>query len=799
VDSVTEVTSGDEAVLVPGEDGSVPALGGDRAGGAEEALEGDSPLVGPAGPAIAQDDGETAATGGRSTKRKPTTRQSAGHAGDEALLVEAHGPDRFINRELSWLDFAARLLDLAEEESLPLLERVKFLAISSSGVDEFLQVRVAGLKEQVAAGLRSRAPDGRSAADQLLEIRAKLSAHLQREEHIYTDLVLPRLAKAGIRMLGWRDLDDDGRKELLSVFERDIFPVLTPLAVDPGHPFPYISNLSLNLAVLVLDPERDEHRFARVKVPPLLPRFVPLSDGNRFVPLEQVIAANLGMLFPDMEITAHHAFRVVRNADLALEEGEGDDLLAAVEVELRRRRFGRAVALEVETAMPHQLRELLCEELELGPDDVYESAVSLDLGQLFAIAGIDRPELQEPEWAPMTQPRLATANDDPVDLFAVLRERDVLVHHPYDSFATSVEAFIDQAAADTQVLAIKQTLYRTSGDTPIVSALISAAESGKQVVVLIELKARFDEQANIAWARALEQAGVHVVYGLVGLKTHAKIALVVRREEEGIRRYCHIGTGNYNSETARIYEDAGLLTADAEVGADLTDLFNYLTGYSRPSQHRKLVVAPYQLRSWVLEQIAAEAAAGTAGRVTMKVNGLTDPGVIDALYRASQAGTRIELIVRGVCCLRPGVPGLSDTISVRSIVGRFLEHSRIYRFGNPRAGTSWHDDEEAEARRPVRYFIGSADLMDRNLDRRVEALVPVTDPELCERLEAVLALNLADDTSAWLLDADGSWHRALRRVGVSTQGRLADLARERARRRRAPEPSAAGSAPIRLR
>jgi polyphosphate kinase len=753
----------------------------------------------PTGPeAPADETGDEAAGAGRG--RAPRRRSAAvvtEPEGDEALLVEAHGPDRFINREVSWLDFAERLLDIADDPSLPVLERVKFLAIFSSGLDEFLQVRVAGLKDQVDASLRTRSPDGRTASDQLAEVRAKLAGILQREERVYNDGVWPRLSKSGIEILAWEALDGEARKELLGVFERDIFPVLTPLAVDPGHPFPYISNLSLNLAVIVVDPERDSQRFARVKVPPLLPRFVPLSDGVRFVPLEQVIAPNLGMLFPDMQIGSYFAFRVIRNADLALEESEADDLLAAVEVELRRRRFGRAVALQVESGMPVQLREMLSAELELGADDVYESAVPLDLGALFAISAIERPELREPSWAPMTQPRLATASDDPVDLFASLRERDVLVHHPYDSFATSVEAFIDQAASDTQVLAIKQTLYRTSGDTPIVSALIRAAEAGKQVVVLVELKARFEEQANIAWARALEQAGCHVVYGLVGLKTHAKIALVVRREEEGIRRYCHIGTGNYNSETARAYEDLGILTADPDVGADLTDLFNYLTGYSRPSKHRKIVVAPYQLREWILEQIAAEAAAGTAGRITIKVNGLTDPGVIDALYRASQAGTRIELIVRGLCCLRPGVPGLSDTISVRSIVGRFLEHSRIYRFGNPRAATSWDDDSDSP--RAARYYLGSADLMDRNLDRRVEALVPVTDLELCERLEAVLALNLADDTSAWLLDADGAWHRALRRVGVSTQGRLADLARERARRRRAPDPSVGGTAPIRLR
>jgi polyphosphate kinase len=525
-----------------------------------------------------------------------------------------------------------------------------------------------------------------------------------------------------------------------------------------------------------------------VKVPPLLPRFVPLADGERFVPLEQVIAANMGLLFADMRIVDEHTFRVVRNADLALEEAEADDLLEAVEVELRRRRFGRAVGLEVEADMPQNLRELLTSELELGPDDVYESNAPLDLGQLWEIYRLDRPELHVRPWTPITQPRLSSGGDEPVDMFTVLRERDVLVHHPYDSFATSVEAFIAESADDPHVLAIKQTLYRTSGDTPIVSALIRAAEAGKQVVVLIELKARFDEQANIAWARALEQAGVHVVYGFFGLKTHSKTLLVVRREEDGIRRYCHIGTGNYNSETARQYEDLGLLSADPDLGADLTDVFNYLTGYSRPSAERKLVLAPRRLRSWVIEQIAGEAAAGPAGRITIKVNGLNDPEIIDALYRASLAGTRIDLVVRGLCCLRPGVKGLSETISVRSIVGRFLEHSRIYRFGDPQVHGDMTGADGEAARHRARYFIGSADLMDRNLDRRVEALVPVTDPELCDRLEVVLALNLADDTSAWILDADGGWQRAPRREGVSTQERLAELARDRSRLRRAPDP-----------
>ena len=685
-------------------------------------------------------------------------------------------PDRFLNRELSWLDFADRLVDLAADESLPLLERVKFIAILSSGLDEFFQVRVGGLKDHVAAGLRARSADGRSATQQLRDIRLKCIHLLARSDEVFETSVVPSLARAGLYFASIEELDTAEKARLLAVFEKEIFPVLTPLAVDPGHPFPYISNLSLNLAVLVEDPGTREQRFARVKVPPLLPRFVPLDGGGRFVALEQLIAANLPRLFPHMEIGRHHAFRVTRNADLDLEESEADDLLAAVETELRRRRFGRAVRLEVDRDMPAAVRDLLLEELELGPDDVYEISAPLGLSQLWALHAIDRPDLHEPTWVPMTQPRLATAGDGPVDLFAVLRERSVLVHHPYDSFTTSVEAFITQAADDPNVLAIKQTLYRTSEDTAIVSALVRAAEQGKQVAALVEVKARFDEQANILWARQLERAGVHVVYGLVGLKTHSKIVLVVRREEDGLRRYCHIGTGNYNSETAKVYEDLGLLTVDPAIGEDLTDLFNHLTGYGRPVTHRRIVVAPQGMRPWVLGEIAEEAAAGEAGRITIKVNGLTDPGVIDALYAASQAHVRIDLLVRGLCCLRPGVPGLSETITVRSIMGRFLEHSRIFRFGDP------------GGERPVRYTIGSGDLMERNLDRRIEVMVPVLDAELRARLEETLQLGLADDTNAWELGPDGTWTRVVSVLGLSVQRRLQELALERARRRRSHDP-----------
>jgi len=732
----------------------------------------------------------------------PETDARGGPQGDLGHAPVERPPDdygvaRYLNRELSWLDFAARVLDLAADGATPLLERAKFLAIFATGMDEFFQVRVAGLKDRHAAGLRARSADGRTVSEQLRAIRARAVGLADRAEAIYLRGLVPELEGSGIELVDYDALDADSRSELRGIFDRDIFPVLTPLAVDPGHPFPYISNLSLNLAVVVADPVTSEHRFARVKVPPLLPRFVPLGDDRRLVLLEQVIAAHLGQLFPDMVIGAHHAFRVTRNADLDLDDGEADDLLAAVEIELRRRRFGRAVRLEVDDAIEPGVLEILLSELELGDDDVYRCSAPLDLGQLWSIVRVDRPELHEPIWMPATQPRLAGHGEDPIDLFAVLRERDVLVQHPYDSFATSVEAFISQAAEDPDVLAIKQTLYRTSGDAPFVSALARAAESGKQVAALVELKARFDEQRNIVWARQLEQAGVHVVYGVVGLKTHSKTALVVRREPDGIRRYCHVGTGNYNSDTARVYEDIGILTCDPDVGADLNDLFNHLTGFSRPSASRSLVLAPERFRPWVLEQIELEAAAGAAGRITIKVNGLTDPEVVDALYRASQAGALVELMVRGVCSLRPGVDGLSERITVRSIVGRVLEHSRVYRFGWPppevlATCATRGDPGVANLLSPpgglrARYFIGSGDLMERNLDRRIEAIAPVLAPELCGRLEDVLALDLADDTHAWMLGDDGEWRRVATTAGLNAQSRLQELAVERSRRRHASE------------
>ena len=657
--------------------------------------------------------------------------------------LEEVGSARFLNRELSWLDFNERVLALAEDESQPLLERAKFLAIYSTNLDEFFQVRVAGLKDQLAAGLPGTARDGMSPLDQLRTIRQRVNEQLQRLSSVFLAKVAPALADAGIRLSDWESLDDDDRAYLVEVFERRIFPVLTPLAVDPGHPFPHISDLSLNLAVIVLDTVTGERRFARVKVPQLLDRFVVMPDGERFVPLEQVIAAHLDRLFPGMVTECHFPFRVTRNADLTLDEEEADDLLAAVEIELRRRRRGRAVRLEIDTNMTDEVRDLLMRELQLSPSDVFVVEGPIDLGGLWSVHDLERPELKDEPWAPTTQPRLAFDDDTPVDLFASLRDADILVHHPYDSFVTSVEAFIKRAAADPDVLAIKQTLYRTSGDSPIVKSLIRASERGKQVAVLVEVKARFDEQANITWAKALEDAGVHVVYGVLGLKTHSKTALVMRQEADGIRRYAHIGTGNYNSKTARLYEDVGLLTADHELGADLTDLFNFLTGYSRQSKYRKLLVAPFGLRDRIVGLIAEQAARGPSGRIILKMNGLDDQVVIDALYEASQAGVPIDLILRSICCLRPGVPGLSETIRVRSIVGRYLEHSRIFSFGT---------------REDRRWYIGSADLRARNLDRRIEVVAPVEDEILQARLQQILDANLQDTALAWTLDRDGRWH-----------------------------------------
>jgi polyphosphate kinase len=671
---------------------------------------------------------------------------------------------RLVNRELSWLDFNRRVLALAHDDQTPLLERAKFLAIFSQNLDEFFQVRVAGLREQEDASVRSRSADGLTASQQLELIGGNVSRLTHEADDVFLDEVIPALTEAGVRFCSWNQLDATDQRHMRAMFDQRIFPVLTPLAVDPAHPFPYISDLSLNLAVIVTDPSDGERRFARVKVPPLLPRFVAMPDGERFVPIEQVIAAHLGHLFPGMTVEDHVAFRVTRNADIDLEEEEADDLLEAIELEIRRRRFGRAVRLEVEAGMSEEVLGLLQRELDLSDGDTYVHHGPIDLSGLWSVYAIDRPELKYPEFAPVTQRRLVELNGEASDIFSVLRRGDVLVHHPYDSFATSVEEFIRQAATDPAVLSIKQTLYRTSGDSDIVASLIRASEAGKQVVALVELKARFDEQNNIDWARHLERAGVHVVYGLVGLKTHCKVALVARSENDEVKRYCHIGTGNYNPKTARLYEDVGLLTADPAIGSDAGQLFNYLTGFGRQVPFQRMLVAPDHLRDHLVRLVRHERGADGERIITMKMNSLVDAELIDELYAASTDGVTIQLIVRGICCLRPGVPGLSDNITVRSIVGRYLEHSRIYQFAN------------GDGPGQPAFYIGSADLMPRNLDRRVESLVPVGDPALRERLTDLLAINLADDTLAWTLH-DDRWVPPTRGGTVDTHSLLQDRVR----------------------
>ena len=657
--------------------------------------------------------------------------------------------DRYLNRELSWLDFNARVLALAEDTNQPLLERAKFLAIFASNLDEFFMVRVAGLKRRDETGLTVRSADGMTPREQLARIAERSQALAERHALAFQDSVRPALAEQGICILHWEDLTETQRAKLSAYFSDQVFPVLTPLAVDPAHPFPYISGLSLNLAVTVRDPEAHTERFARVKVPNNVPRLVPVEPADptasnidvTFLPIEDLIAAHLGELFTGMEVAEHHAFRVTRNADLDVEEDRDEDLLQALERELARRRFGPPVRLEVTDTMSEHVLELLLRELDVDPHDVMVVPGMLDLTMLWRVYGVDHPELKDAPFVPATHPAFAEG-ETPKSVFATLRQGDVLVHHPYDSFSTSVQRFIEQAAADPSVLAIKQTLYRTSGDSPIVDALVSAAESGKQVVALVELKARFDEKANIRWARELEKAGVHVVYGLVGLKTHCKTSLVVRQEGSRIRRYCHVGTGNYNPKTARLYEDLGVLTADPAVGADVADLFNSLTGYARQSRYRTLLVAPYGVRKGLVERIDAEIKhfqAGHPAGIRFKMNSLVDEQVIDALYRASQAGVPVEIVVRGICALVPGRPGLSENIRVRSILGRFLEHSRVYHFVGA--------DE---------YWIGSADIMHRNLDRRVEVLLRC-NPNLTEQLDAIMNSALDPTTRCWVLGPSGTW------------------------------------------
>ena len=676
---------------------------------------------------------------------------------------------RYLNRELSWLEFDRRVLALAEDASLPLLERVKFLAIFSRNLDEFFQVRVALLQAELESGVTATSADGLTIEEQLAAIRERVLQLSLVAEQIFEKELRPELAAVGLEICAWDGIGPADRAYLGEVFANRIFPVLTPLAVDPAHPFPYISNLSLNLAVEVRDPVSGDPRFARIKVPTNLPRFVKLPDRDRFIPLEQVISANLDRLFPGLEVVDHHVFRVVRNADMDVEEDEADDLLRAIEDELNRRRFGRVVRLEVEPSMPEATRRLLMRELGVE-DEVLEVVKGpLDLEGLWSMAATDRPELEYDSYRPTVPPRLGASQTG--SIFNEIRRGDILLHHPYDDFDQSVLRFVQEASRDPQVLAIKITLYRTSGPgSPLVRALLHAAQEGKQVVALVELKARFDEEANIEWARVLEEAGVHVAYGVVGLKTHTKTALVVRDEGDRLRRYAHIGTGNYNDKTARLYEDLGILTADEEIGADLSDLFNVLTGYSRRSSYRRLLVAPNTLAPRLVDLIAEQAALGSDGHITMKMNSLADEEMIEALYAASQAGVTIELVVRGICCMRSGVPGLSENITIRSIVGRYLEHSRIYRFGKSETGTT--------------HLIGSADLMGRNLHRRVEAVAEVTDPRLVERLDQILDVVLSDTKLAWHQRPDGSWHRpAPPDHPLETHVKLQSLAMDRSRPR----------------
>ncbi len=655
--------------------------------------------------------------------------------------------DRFLDRELSWLHFNTRVLELAEDPNLPLLERVRFLAIFASNLDEFFMVRVAGLKRRIAAGVAVPSASGLMPREVLAQIWSTTGDLMQRQAELFRSEIVPALVDHGIELLRWADLDREEQKECKKLFRDRVFPVLTPLAVDPAHPFPYISGLSLNLAVLVRNPKTGKEHFARVKVPPIFNRFVPVGP-QRFVPLEDVIAEHLKRLFPGMDVLAVHTFRVTRNEDLEVEEDDAENLLAALEKELLRRRFGPPVRLEVEESIDEHVLELLVSELGVSQAEVVRLPGPLDLTGLHDIADLDRAELKDPAFVPSTHHQLAEVESaSPVDVFGALRRNDVLLHHPYDSFATSVQRFIEQAAADPNVLAIKQTLYRTSGDSPIIDALVDAAEAGKQVLVLIEIKARFDEQANIKWARQLEHAGCHVVYGLVGLKTHCKLAMVVRDEPDGIRRYVHIGTGNYNPKTARTYEDYGLLTAHDGIGEDVAHLFNNLSGFSRNASYENLLVAPDSVRDGLLRCIALEEEhhrAGLPARIRIKANSIVDEATIDALYRASRAGVPVDLLTRGICSLRPGVEDLSETIRVRSVLGRFLEHSRIFWFENGGRPRAW---------------IGSADLMHRNLDRRVECLVQLPGATQVEEVGRMLDLAFDDATSSWWLEPSGTWTR----------------------------------------
>ena len=663
--------------------------------------------------------------------------------------------DRFLNRELSWLRFNDRVLQLAAEPGVPLLERAKFCAITATNLDEFFQVRVAALKDQIEAGIDRPSPDGRTPAQTLAEVGHDVLELIDRVDSVFVDHLVPELREAGVSIISWSDVSDDEIELLDEWFEERVFPVLTPLAVDPGHPFPYISDLALSLAVNVADPETGDRRFARLKVPRLFPRLVETSPG-RFLPVEQLIAAKLDRLFVGMIVVDWAPFRVSRNADLTLEEEEADDLLEAVEMELRRRRFNKAVRLEVSHDIGAEVLELLVRELDLSMDDVTFHRSPLDLSCLWQLMDLERPDLKDEAWAPVTAGRIIAAEETDRPIFDVMRHRALMVHHPYESFSSSVEAFISQAADDAKVQSIKMTLYRAGGDSAIIRSLMRAAERGVQVAVLVELKARFDEANNVQWARQLERSGVHVVYGMVGLKTHSKVALVVRDDGDQLRRYVHIGTGNYNAKTARIYEDIGVLTCAPDIGDDATQLFNHLTGYSRSDDYRNLLVAPRDLRRQLVDLIEHEASFGPEGHITLKCNSIADDEMIETLYRASETGTRIDLVVRGICCLRAGVPGMSENISVRSILGRYLEHSRIYRFAH---GNIVHGERLAGASSDAVYLIGSADLMPRNLNRRVEVMVPIEHVRHTAALDQALAFALADDIVRWELQPDDTWIR----------------------------------------
>jgi len=683
-----------------------------------------------------------------------------------SIDLQSFGPERFSSRELSRLEFGARLLDLAEDKSLAILERCKFIAIFADMIDEFFQVRVVSLEDKVAAGVQTPSVDGVRPRQQLADIRERVLSLVERQDRLVLDVLLPDLASADITIVKYADVAADEREELIAYFENHVYPVLTPLAVDPGHPFPMISNLSLNIAVAVSDELTGEERNARIKVPNSLPRFLRVGR-SRWVLLEDLIMSNMQHLFPGMDVGRADLFRVTRNADLSLEEDEADDLLVALEIELRRRRFGEALRVEIQSGMAPDFLELLVSQLDIERSNVYITDAPLGLHDFWSLYGIDRPELKGEGWSPLT-PRRLLDGDHVGDVFAAVRDGDILLHHPYDSFSDSVEIFIDQAARDPDVVAIKQTLYRTSGDSPIVASLIRAAELGKQVVALVELKARFDEAANIEWAKALEDSGVHVVYGIVGLKTHCKTALVVRNEGDTTSRYVHVASGNYNSKTARNYEDFGLLTCHPAITRDVGELFNFLTGFSKNGHYEKIVVSPFYVRERLVELIGRQRDRGSAGRILMKTNGLTDPTVIDALYEASCAGVEIRLEVRTLCSLRPGVVGLSENITVHSLVGEFLEHSRLFIFGRP-------DDESFS------IYMGSADVMERNLDRRVEVLVPIETTALQGEILEAFDVTWRDDRFTWVLGTDRRWRRLQSVNDFSAQSEFKRLATQRSR------------------